>query len=149
MPPQDKKRSFRAAVDPLQGWSDEELRKRYRFGWLNFLTELLEKDLQRPTRRSHAISVPHQILIALRFYSSGSFLQVIGDTLGFEKSTVSKTVKDVTDAIVARAGQFIKWPVTSGARAAIKNGFYLQAPISKCNRVHRWNTCLNCSTINI
>lgn len=47
--------------------------------------------------------------------------------LGFEKSTVSKTVKDVTDAIVARAGQFIQWPVTSGARAAIKNGFYLQA----------------------
>lgn len=47
--------------------------------------------------------------------------------LGFEKSTVSKTVKDVTDAIVGRAGQFIKWPVTSGARAAIKNGFYLQA----------------------
>lgn len=83
-PPQDKKRSFRAAVDPLQGWSDEELRKRYRFGrrGLNFLTELLENDLQRPTRRSHAISVPHQILIALRFYSSGSFLQVIGDTLG-------------------------------------------------------------------
>lgn len=46
--------------------------------------------------------------------------------LGFEKSTVSKTVKDVTDAIVARAGQFIKWLVTPGARADIKNGFYQQ-----------------------
>lgn len=83
-PPQDKKRKLSTAADPLQCWSDEELRKRYRFGrrGLNFLTELLENDLQRPTRRSHAILVTHQILIALRFYSSGSFLQVIGDTLG-------------------------------------------------------------------
>lgn len=46
--------------------------------------------------------------------------------LGFEKSTVSKTVKNVTDAIIARAGQFIKWLVTPGARTAIKNGFYQQ-----------------------
>lgn len=40
---------------------------------------------------------------------------------------MSKTVKDVTDAIVAKAGQFIKWLVTPGARAVIKNGFYKQA----------------------
>lgn len=39
-PPQDKnKASFQAADDPLQSWSDEELRKRFRFGrGLNFLT---------------------------------------------------------------------------------------------------------------
>lgn len=47
--------------------------------------------------------------------------------LGFEKNTVSKTVKDVTDAIVSRAGEFIKWPITPGARAAIKKGYYKQA----------------------
>lgn len=47
--------------------------------------------------------------------------------LGFEKSTVSKTVKDLTDAIVARTRQFIKWPVAPDAWAAIKNGFYTQA----------------------
>lgn len=37
-PPQDKnKASFQAADDPLQSWSDEELRKRLRFGrGLNF-----------------------------------------------------------------------------------------------------------------
>lgn len=66
---QAKKRSFCAAADPLQGWSDEELRQRYRFGrrGLNFLTDMLENNLQRPTRRSYAILVTQQILIALRF----------------------------------------------------------------------------------
>ncbi|XP_061193223.1 putative nuclease HARBI1 [Saccostrea echinata] len=128
-PPQRKKRCFRAAADPLQGWSDEELHKRYRFSrrGIAFIVELLSEDLERATKRSHALSVEQQILMALRFYASGSFLQVIGDTIGFEKSTVSKTVKDVTNAIADKAGQFIKWPVTQSARATIKTAFYQQA----------------------
>lgn len=44
-PPQVKNRTFRAAADPLQGWSDEELRKRYRFGrrGLNLFTEVRKR----------------------------------------------------------------------------------------------------------
>lgn len=43
-----------------------------------------------------------------------------------------RVVKDVTDAILARAGQFIKctWPVTPDTRAAINNGLYQQVRFS-------------------
>jgi hypothetical protein len=72
------------ATYALQGWTDEEIRKRYRFSrqGVCFLTDLLKEELERPIKRSHALSVEKQILIALRFYASGNFLQVIGDTLG-------------------------------------------------------------------
>ena len=39
------------------------------------------------------------MLIALQFYASGGFLQVVGDTTGVDKSTVSLAVHN-TDAIM-------------------------------------------------
>uniref|UniRef100_A0A8W8KXB9 Putative nuclease HARBI1 n=1 Tax=Magallana gigas TaxID=29159 RepID=A0A8W8KXB9_MAGGI len=49
-------------------------------------------------------------MLALRFYASGSFLEVIGDTMGFDKSTVSRAIDDVTNALIAKKDRFIKWP---------------------------------------
>ena len=75
----------------LDDFSDEELRSKYRFGRdsIEFLTEILEDDLERLTKKNHALSPTLQILVALRFFASGSFLQVIGDTVGLPKSSVS------------------------------------------------------------
>ena len=42
-----------------------------------------------------------QVLVALRFYTSGSFLQVVGDTVGVDKSTISRVVAKVSRALVA------------------------------------------------
>lgn len=66
----------------LLNYTDEELRARYRFGSesIQFITNLIETDLRRKTNRSHALRPIDQVLIALRFYASGNFLQVIGDT---------------------------------------------------------------------
>jgi len=65
-------------------FTDEELRERYRFGResIMFLSDLVRNDLERETRRNHALTVEQQVMITLRFLASGSFLQVIGDTLG-------------------------------------------------------------------
>ena len=81
---QMRKRRYRGVEDPLHGWTDEDLRRRYRFEkhGIDFLTNLLKNDLERPTHRSSALSVQQQVLLTLRFYASGSFLQVFGDTLG-------------------------------------------------------------------
>ena len=86
IPPKTRERRFRQHEIFLDDFSDEEIRSRYRFGRnsIEFLTEILEDDLQRPTKRNHALSPTLQILVALRFFASGSFLQVIGDTVGLK-----------------------------------------------------------------
>ena len=71
--------------------------------------------------------VEQQIMIALRFYGSGAQLQVVGDTLGFDKSTISRVVDSVTDALVARKDQHIKWPMEIHRLNTIKEGFYKKA----------------------
>ncbi|CAG2192390.1 HARBI1 [Mytilus edulis] len=65
-------------------------------------------------------------MIALRFYGSGSQLQVVGDTMGYDKSTVSRVVRDVTDALVDRKDQYIKWP-TESQNNINKRAFYEKA----------------------
>ncbi|XP_061170415.1 putative nuclease HARBI1 [Saccostrea echinata] len=122
-----KQRVFRLHTN-IDGWSDEELRRRYRFGQhgINFIGDVIRNDLERATKRNSALSVQNQVMITLRYLASGSFLQVVGDTLGFDKSTVSRTVKRVTEALVARADTFIKWPDAT-AKSTIKTGFYRMA----------------------
>ena len=57
--------------------------------------------------------------------TSGSFLQVIGDTfLGFDKSTVSRVVRRVTQALSANVGDFVKFPSTRAERDEIKQGLF-------------------------
>ena len=75
--------------------SDRELREHY-----PCFSDLLTEKLKRATKRSYAPTPLQQVLITLRFFSSGSFFQCVGDCMGVDKSTVSRVVSDVTDAIV-------------------------------------------------
>ncbi|XP_031558424.1 putative nuclease HARBI1, partial [Actinia tenebrosa] len=109
----------------IDEFTDRELRMRYRFGRQSiiFITNLIYDDLKRKTKRNHALCPIDQVLIALRFYASGSFLQVIGDTVGVDKATVSRVVFSVTQALIARRDQFIKWPSNQEIQE-IKNAFF-------------------------
>ena len=61
----------RELVDPLNHYSEEELRSRYRFGreGLNFIVELLSDEIAPSTRRNHSLSATEQVLVTLRFLS--------------------------------------------------------------------------------
>lgn len=121
-----KRRSFRHLGFTVDGYTNEELRSRYRFGResIIYITNLLEASLRRKTKRNNPLSVLQQVLIALRFYASGSFLQVVGDTVGVDKSTVSRVVTNVSLALVAKQQQFIKWPRDQQDLSKSKNMFY-------------------------
>ena len=79
-------RLFNARLDDYL--SENDVKSRFRFGRdsINYLVD----DLARNTARNHALSPLVQVFVALRFFASGSFLEVIGDTFGLPKSTVSQ-----------------------------------------------------------
>ena len=56
----------------------------------------------------------------LQFY----ILQVVGDTIGVDKSTVYRVVIDVAKALVAKQHCFIPWPTTNGELLWNKNIIY-------------------------
>ena len=123
-----RERRYRHNNLNIQVLPDAELRIRYRFGSqaINYITDLLHDDLVRDTDRNFALIPDVQVLNALRFLASCSFLQVIGDTFGVDKSTVSRVVRDVCVALSNKREEFICWP-SNQEKEAIKNGFYQMA----------------------
>ena len=52
-----------------------------------------------------------------------AFLQVVGDCVGVDKSTVSRVLNDVTDALAELSTQFILWP-SEDQKREVRTGFY-------------------------
>ena len=125
IPPKIREKLFCQHEIFLDDFSDEEPRSRYRFGRdaIEFLTEILENDLQRQTKRNHELSLTLQILVGLHFFVRGSFLQPISDTVGLPKSSVSRVVKDVSLALAQNPKKFILWPSPAELQV-VKRGFY-------------------------
>lgn len=98
--------------NPLEAYDEDKFFKRYRFSKASFtyICDYFRDDLSRVTFRSSALTVEIMMCIALRFYATGSFLEVIGDTLNVGKATVSRVVTEVTNAIVRHMGKFIAMP---------------------------------------
>ena len=96
-----RERHVNRVQNPLEVLNDQKLFKRYRFSRENilYISDLLRERLERETGRSHSLSVEFQVLIALRFFASGAFLELVGDTLGVDKGTVSRVVRDVAAAL--------------------------------------------------
>ena len=117
-------RVFRRKTNPLEEFPDHNIVEKFRFSpdGIDFLTEILEEDLLRVTGRSQSLSVETQILIALRYYATGGFLELIGEGFGVNKGTVSR-VRDVSEALTNKLDNFVKWPTNRQDSNRIKQGF--------------------------
>ncbi|XP_032238952.1 putative nuclease HARBI1 [Nematostella vectensis] len=116
-------RHFRTELDDY--YNDKNVKSRFRFNSdsIRYIVDLLSPQLARGTKRNHALSPTLQVLVALRYFASGNFLEVIGDTFGLPKSTVSRCITDVSKALVANKEEFIAWPSDEEKRQ-IKEAFF-------------------------
>ena len=110
---------YRDHFHPLDEYDDVDLFERFRFrrGDIARITDLLREDLQFAYMRKGALEPELQVLVALRFYATGSFQIVVGDTVNVNKSTVSRTLHRVSAALCARAREHIRLPDQRGADA--------------------------------
>nr|XP_020654562.1 putative nuclease HARBI1 [Pogona vitticeps]XP_020654571.1 putative nuclease HARBI1 [Pogona vitticeps] len=113
----------------LEDVTDEYLVSMYGFPrqFIYYLVDLLGANLSRPTQRSRAISPETQILAALGFYTSGSFQTRMGDAIGISQASMSRCVANVTEALVERASQFIRFPEDDASLQHLKDDFYALA----------------------
>ncbi|KAK5645553.1 hypothetical protein RI129_001869 [Pyrocoelia pectoralis] len=72
------------------------------------------------------------LFVTLRFFATGSFLQVVGDFAGIDKSTACRIVNKVTRAIAVLHRTFIKMPSTEDEMASNSAEFYNIARFPKC-----------------
>lgn len=109
---QRRPRIFRDRRNPLDFLDDQDLISLYRLSRDAILEVcgILDRHLQRPTQRSHSLPVFLQVLVALKFYASGSFLQTIGHLHRISKASVSRCIKNVSLALSLHCQDYIKFP---------------------------------------
>lgn len=72
----------------------------------------IEDQLQHPTQRSYSLLPINQLLVALRFYATGSFQLVVGDTFDIDNATVCRTLHRVTKVIAGLRNKYVAFPET-------------------------------------
>lgn len=72
------------------------------------------------------------VLLTLRYYATGNFLQTVGDSIGIDKGTASRVVWKVTRAIARLYGQFIRMPVSEEEIRQVSQTFFNIAKFPKC-----------------
>lgn len=98
--------------NPMETYDEPEFRRRYRMSKASFhkLLNLIRKDLEWIDKRNHPISPETQLLVALRFYGTGTFQLVQGDLLGISQPSISRIVRRVSEAIAKHRETFISFP---------------------------------------
>ncbi|XP_063836073.1 putative nuclease HARBI1 [Ostrinia nubilalis] len=106
--------------------NETEFKNRFRLSKDAFI--FLCDKLRRHTslKSTKRISLELKILCALSFYATGSYQRLVGMAKHLGQTTVSKYVREVTDALVSPPilNFYIKFPTTREQRDAVKNQFY-------------------------
>ena len=91
-------------------YDDEDFRLHFRLtkDSVSDLVKILDKHLQHQTRRGLLLTPMQQVLIALRFYETGTFQRVIGNLFGV--SVFAACIHKVSRAIAKQKGQFLSFP---------------------------------------
>ena len=112
--------------EPHEDLSDVCFRKRFRLKkeTVRSVLDLIGERLQFPTRRNNPISPRNRLLIALRFYATGSFQEVIGDVCNVDRTTTCRIIHEVSDIIASLSPQFIKLPLTQREQREVMEGFF-------------------------
>ena len=124
-----KQRVIRDRTHPLDAYDDGEIKARYRLPrhLIMELHDIISRDLEPRTYKNNAIPPMLQIFSALRYYASGAFQHVIGDSSGFHRSSVSRSITGVTRAICRIRHRFISFPRSRQAMQRTKEEFYEMA----------------------
>ncbi|XP_071574963.1 putative nuclease HARBI1 [Temnothorax nylanderi] len=93
--------------------------------------------------RNNAIPPVIQLMVALRFYATGSFFMTVGDFCGISEVSAHSIVHRVSPAIAALRNQFIKLPTSPEEICRNQQEFYQTA------KFIRVVGCMDCTHVKI
>lgn len=127
-------RTFRKRENHFEKWNDAEFHQRFRFSekGVRFILNLIEEDITSATNWNHAVTAELKLLVTLRFYASGSFLQVVSDFGGIDKSTASRIIYKVSQALASLYRHFIRMPGNEEECKKISQKFYNIRRFPRC-----------------
>jgi hypothetical protein len=113
-----KPKIYKERIFPLDGMSDEELYRRYRFDreGLQFIFETFSADVTKNHSQGGAIPPEIQILVTIQYLASNTFQLHVGDAFGISQRSISNAIENVIKAITKRRTEFISFPTPEERR---------------------------------
>jgi nuclease HARBI1 len=112
--------------NPLESLTELEFCMRYRFKkeTVLYIFNVILPDLET-TALKRGVQIPKilQLLVALRFYATGTFQSVLGDMSSLSQGTICTIVKRVSHCIAKYTNRFIQFPTFQEA-AKHRSAFY-------------------------
>ncbi|KAM6997229.1 putative nuclease HARBI1 [Tautogolabrus adspersus] len=107
-----RQRVLRDRLNPLEMYDDFDLFSRFRFprAKIQRITDLLATDLRHETDRNGALSRLLQVCLALRYFATGSFQNLVGDSGRVHESTVCRAVRAVAVSLCGHFNQQVRFP---------------------------------------
>lgn len=105
-------RPLRDMTNPVEMFSDEEFKKRYSFSKETVLhiLELIVHGLERSSNRGKPVPPLIELLITMKFMTTGTFQSMIDDLHGVSQPTISRFILKVSTLLAELRHQFIKYP---------------------------------------
>ncbi|XP_050505022.1 putative nuclease HARBI1 [Diabrotica virgifera virgifera] len=112
--------------NPFGEFDDVDFKTRFRLSKdsVDQLLHLIGNQLHPLSNRNRPIDVRNQVLIALRFYATGSFQICTGDHFNVSKATVCRIVRKVSHYIALLRPQFLQMPQNRNELNKVQNDFY-------------------------
>lgn len=109
-------------------FTDVEFKKRFRFSKesVGHIVDLIKGDIEYLDTRGSPLSPRQQVMIALRYYATGSFQIIISDLFGVNQSTICRTVHKVSRAIAKLSSHYIKMPPESEISSCMASFYKLK-----------------------
>ncbi|CAC5385319.1 HARBI1 [Mytilus coruscus] len=121
-----RNRIIRDYDNPLDYLHDFDIIRKYRLSrpLIYDLCRLFQNDPQRPIMRSCAFPVSLQVMVALRFYATGSFQLVNSDVHNVSRSSVSNIICGVTECLVGVCQQYVEMPTDEASLQKTMQDFH-------------------------
>ncbi|XP_044262631.1 putative nuclease HARBI1 [Tribolium madens] len=119
-------RFIRDRENPFEMLDEYDFKKRFRLNkaTVTYLVHTIGDRVAPKTQRNKSLSAQTQFLIALRFYATGGFLELVGDWMHVHKSSICRIIQKVTREIARLSQEHIKMPRTVEELVATKRNFF-------------------------
>jgi hypothetical protein len=110
--------------NPMEGYGDSEFRRKFRFTKdtvINIIFPMVQGEL----KSYHGSQLPPilQLLVGLRFFATGAFQNVLGDTVQVSQPSVQRIVSKLSRILAGRRSTHIKFPNEAEA-GTVRSQFY-------------------------
>ncbi|KAK4876491.1 hypothetical protein RN001_012913 [Aquatica leii] len=127
-------RQFKERPNQFTKWRNEEFLLRFRLSKL-VVTYVLDKialQITPNTNRSCALSAEEKVFNTLYFLATGTFLRVVGDTGGQDKSTISGSIAEVLHHLANLRPEYVAMPENQEEIEQVRQEFFNISRFPRC-----------------